>query len=1003
MCTARAIAIALLLAPLMARAAELTIHAPLEHQVIQRSTPGTGLVRIRAELSEACAGPATLEARVREGTDEPAWQTIGNAVNGTQVSGAFTAPSGGWWALDVRIMQDGREWARGSVPHVGIGEVFVVAGQSNSANHGEERQETMTGRVASFGGTAWRIAHDPQPGASGTMGSFMPPLGDELVRRLGVPVGFIPCGIGATSVREWLPKAARFAAPPTIETRVERLPDGSWASKGEAYAQLVARMRAASPYGFRAVLWHQGESDARQKDASRTLPGDLYRQYLETIILDSRRDAGWNVPWFVAQASYHGPGDEGSDEIRAAQAATWKDGLALAGPDSDALVGELRERNGQGVHFSGPGLRAHAVKWAEKILPWIESAWTAPRTVDDGTEWSTFEQLPECHSIGWVSRHVRSRNAAGWDGVLDEAKWGTPAPEQVLARNWDWGVTDAQWAEAVAARGEGRREEVRFDLWVPAGCDMVRGVVVISGHGSGTGLFKRPDLRAIAREMRLALFTFLGNPLQRGFWPRRLLFDRLAVFGDRAGHPEIAHAPLFLYGHSNGTGFSGLFAAAAPDRVWGWVSMRPGVTFQVYQPAAAPVPGLVIFGEKDPFFERPSRAENLAVVPTVRRKHGALWNVAVEPQGGHGPSEHTWPLVYAFLRSSFAARVPSDVDPRRGPVQLVSPPLESGHLGTNWDLGQGGFQTLPVAGFRAYSGDKATASWFPDMVYAAEWQTFHRDDQVPQRDSAAGADGLSGPAVALAPPPEVIAWKQLNKQPLSVAGHAGFVVVPEKPASGRPWIWRTSFPGFHAEVDEMLVREGFHVAHVDVVSMLGADAALEVMDAFYDRVRADHGLAERPALEAVSRGGLHAYRYAARRPGRIACIFADTPVMDLKSWPLAAKAAPQIRDAMTFYGFPSEDSLRQFRGNPLDLLEPVAAARIPLRHVISLTDKIVPPEDNTLEAQRRLRRLGWDIDVVVVADPEERLQGHHFNVPAADIERSVAFIKKHAAADRPDR
>jgi sialidase-1 len=125
--------------------------------------------------------------------------------------------------------------------------------------------------------------------------------------------------------------------------------------------------------------------------------------------------------------------------------------------------------------------------------------------------------------------------------------------------------------------------------------------------------------------------------------------------------------------------------------------------------------------------------------------------------------------------------------------------------------------------------------------------------------------------------------------------------------------------------------------------------------------------------------------------------------MDLKSWPLAAKAEQQIRDAMKFYGFTSEDSLRQFRGNPLDLLEPIAAARIPLRHVISLTDRIVPPEDNTLEAQRRLRRLGWDIDVVVVADPEERLQGHHFTVPAADIERSVAFIEKHAAADRQDR
>lgn len=32
--------------------------------------------------------------------------------------------------------------ARATVDHVGVGEVFVVAGQSNSANHGSERLST---------------------------------------------------------------------------------------------------------------------------------------------------------------------------------------------------------------------------------------------------------------------------------------------------------------------------------------------------------------------------------------------------------------------------------------------------------------------------------------------------------------------------------------------------------------------------------------------------------------------------------------------------------------------------------------------------------------------------------------------------------------------------------------------------------------------------------------------------------------------------------------------
>ncbi len=66
------------------------------------------------------------------------------------------------------------------------------------------------------------------------------------------------------------------------------------------------------------------------------------------------------------------PGDEASPDIRAAQASLWKDQIAIEGPDTDALKGPLHERNGQGVHFSGPGLREHAARWAAKVIPWLE-------------------------------------------------------------------------------------------------------------------------------------------------------------------------------------------------------------------------------------------------------------------------------------------------------------------------------------------------------------------------------------------------------------------------------------------------------------------------------------------------------------------------------------------------------------------------------------------------------------------------------------------------------
>jgi len=338
--------------------------------------------------------------------------------------------------------------------------------------------------------------------------------------------------------------------------------------------------------------------------------------------------------------------------------------------------------------------------------------------------------LPECHSIGWVKAHLEPGALARWDGTLDEATWGTPSPQQAVIRNWDWNVSADDWQKLVAADGEGKREEVTFDLWIPEEAEVVRGIVVMSGHGSGTPLFKNPALRKIARELELAVFMFLGNPLQRGFWPHGMLAEKLAAYGARAGHPELANTPLFLYGHSNGTGFSAVHAAACPERVWAWVSMRPGITFQVYQPGAAAVPGLVIFGEDDQFLTRPSVAENLAVVPTIRKRFRATWNMAVEPKTGHGPGEKTWPLVFSFLRHMFTARVPAAADPRQGPVKLVSLDHDSGYLGRNWDPKEGGYQNLPIAPFADFSGDRATASWLINAAYAADWQAFQRDGEV---------------------------------------------------------------------------------------------------------------------------------------------------------------------------------------------------------------------------------------------------------------------------------
>ena len=350
----------------------ITMLSPLDFQVIQRRSNKKGSMRISGELAGFTAKKWIIEARLIVDGRPGKWRRLSVNRKRGSFEEDWDAPAGGWHRLEVRALSGADVLAESAVEHVGVGEVFVIAGQSNSANHGAEKQNTKTGLVAAFDGKRWRPANDPQPGASGGGGSFIPPFGDAIAQRFHVPVGIVACGVGATSVREWLPKGRAFPNPPTIEGNVRKLPGGEWESKGSLFSNFSARLKQLGPRGFRAVLWHQGESDANQADTTRTLPGHLYRDYLEQLIRDSRREIGWNAPWFVAQASYHVPGDEASPDIRAAQAALWKLGLALEGPDSDALKGELRDEGGKGVHFSGPGLREHAARWVEKVAPWLE-------------------------------------------------------------------------------------------------------------------------------------------------------------------------------------------------------------------------------------------------------------------------------------------------------------------------------------------------------------------------------------------------------------------------------------------------------------------------------------------------------------------------------------------------------------------------------------------------------------------------------------------------------
>ncbi len=226
---------------------------------------------------------------------------------------------------------------------MGVGEVFVGAGQSNSTNCGQFRIQPKSGLVSTFGGTEWRLADDPQPGVhDGSQGgSFWPAFGDDMNARFHVPIGVASTGYSGTSVNEWQPGAPK-----------------------ELFEWTTTRMDQLGKGGFRAVLWHQGESDTGMNP-------DEYDRKMTVLIQGTRQAAGWDVPWFVAQATYH-PGEGPNAAIREAQKKLWESGVALQGPDTDQLTGDDRDEGGKGIHFSPKGLAAHGKLWADKVGDWLD-------------------------------------------------------------------------------------------------------------------------------------------------------------------------------------------------------------------------------------------------------------------------------------------------------------------------------------------------------------------------------------------------------------------------------------------------------------------------------------------------------------------------------------------------------------------------------------------------------------------------------------------------------
>lgn len=352
--------------------AQISLSFPMEKAVFQRNQNNL------ANLSIAGTYPTNVslsrvEARLINPNNESeviGWSTIQNNPSGGVFNGTLFGVPGGWFRLEVRAFVGESVNGTSTVNRVGVGEVFLVAGQSNAQGLEGIGVGATDERVVTHGEVTWYDNNAGQcdnkfpsyPSFSQLNSGFSKTglsswtygkLGDLLTSRLGVPVAFFNAAATSTSSINW--KQSSDGQP--TENHYNASQTTFCNQLGVPYSNLKKVMNYyASIFGVRAILWHHGETD----NFINTI-GSEYQSNVSYVIGKSRGDFGSLIPWVVSKATSFNNGEIQAD-IRVAQQNLGNDNgnKIFSGPDTDGLGNSYRQDD---VHFNQSGVIELANLW----------------------------------------------------------------------------------------------------------------------------------------------------------------------------------------------------------------------------------------------------------------------------------------------------------------------------------------------------------------------------------------------------------------------------------------------------------------------------------------------------------------------------------------------------------------------------------------------------------------------------------------------------------------
>ena len=332
--------------------------------VLQRDQNNRATVSFSGGFSEI-VDRVEVQFRALNGGQTSDWITISENPTGGYFSGKVVWTAG-WYQLEARGIYRGQVIGAYSIPRVGIGDVFIVAGQSNAQgylNYGAKSAADDRVNCVNYYNANTDHTELPNPDfAHLDADSYIAPrgnsawgwgrLGDQITRRTGFPVLFYNVGWYGSGSRNW----QESISGTTLSVYDGRSP---YEPSGMPFGNLRLVMKYYVPItGVRAVLWQQGEADN-----FANVSKDSYAFHLRTVINQIRQETSKDISWVIARSSHDNV--RGSNpNITGAQSeiiATIPN--TFPGPETD----NIQIPRIDGAHFQNEGLEQMGDAWGNSL------------------------------------------------------------------------------------------------------------------------------------------------------------------------------------------------------------------------------------------------------------------------------------------------------------------------------------------------------------------------------------------------------------------------------------------------------------------------------------------------------------------------------------------------------------------------------------------------------------------------------------------------------------